>query len=43
MFNQLDLEGVSKSAKEMGRASNFHDFLDEELHYEKRPKFFYHI
>jgi hypothetical protein len=31
MFYQLDLKGVYKSAKEMGRTFNFHDFLSEEL------------
>jgi hypothetical protein len=36
MLHQLDLKGIPKSAKEMGRLSNFHDFLNEQLHTEKR-------
>ena len=35
MFNQLDIEGVSKSTKEMERASKIYDFLSEGLHCKK--------
>ena len=32
MYGQLGLEGFSKRCKSLERASNFHEFLSEELH-----------
>lgn len=37
-LKKLNLKGVPKSFKEMERASKFHDFLSEKLHYEKKNK-----
>jgi hypothetical protein len=43
MFEQLNSKEVPKSAKEMQKAYNFNDFLNQELHCEKRPKKNCHI
>ena len=35
MYGQLDLEEILKRCKLQERASKFHEFWSEELHYEK--------
>jgi hypothetical protein len=35
MYGQLYLDLIFKTFKETGKISNFHEFWNEELHYEK--------